>query len=62
MQCEVETILCETLACYDDGAIEEGNLAAFNLVLEMFHHAVSHRRAVINQAPAELELPRMRAR
>jgi TRAP transporter TAXI family solute receptor len=60
MQCEVETILCETLACYDDGAIEEGNLAAFNLVLEMFHHAVSHRRAVIDQAPTEL--PRMRAR
>jgi TRAP transporter TAXI family solute receptor len=60
MQCEVETILRETLDCYDDGAIEEGNLAAFTLVLELFHHAVSHRRAVLGEAPTEL--PRMRAR
>ena len=60
MQCEVETILSETLACYDDGAIEEGNLTAFGLVLEQFHHAVYHRRAVIGEAPTEL--PRMRAR
>jgi len=60
MQCEVETILSETLACYDDGAIEEGNLAAFGLVLEQFNHAVHHRRAVIGEAPTEL--PRLRAR
>ncbi len=60
MQCEVETILCETLGCYDDGAIEEGNLAAFGLVLEQFHHAVHHRRAVISETATEL--PRLRAR
>jgi TRAP transporter TAXI family solute receptor len=60
MQGEVEIILCETLGCYDDGAIEEGNLAAFALVLEQFHHAVHHRRAVISETATEL--PRLRAR
>jgi TRAP transporter TAXI family solute receptor len=60
MQGEVEIILRETLGCYDDGAIEEGNLAAFGLVLEQFHHAVHHRRAVIGETATEL--PRLRAR
>jgi len=60
MQCEVEIILRETLGCYDDGAIDEGNLAAFGLVLEQFHHAVQHRRAVIGETATEL--PRLRAR
>ena len=60
MQREVDDILRETLECYDDGAIEEGDLSAFSLVLEQFHHAVADRRAVIDvTAP---DLPRMRAR
>jgi TRAP transporter TAXI family solute receptor len=60
MQREVDGILRETLECYDDGAIEEGDLSAFGLVLEQFHHAVVERRAAIDvTAP---DLPRMRAR
>src|SRR6202011_2701398 len=60
MQREVDGILRETLECYDDGAIEEGDLSAFSLVLEQFHHAGVDRRAAIGvNAP---DLPRMRAR
>src|SRR6266403_1774909 len=40
MQREVDAIIAETLECYDDGAIEEEELAAFGLVLELFDHAV----------------------
>jgi TRAP transporter TAXI family solute receptor len=60
MQREVDGILRETLECYDDGAIEEGDLSAFGLVLEQFHHAVVERRAAIDVTA--LDLPRMRAR
>ncbi len=59
MQNEVDGILRETLDSYDDGAIEEGDLSAFGLVLEQFHHAVADRRMAI--AAAEPELRRMRA-
>ena len=48
MQREVDDILRETLNSYDDGAIEEGNLSAFSLALEQFHHAVADRRAGMN--------------
>jgi hypothetical protein len=54
MQAEADGILRETLACYDDGAIEESDLAAYSLVLDQFHHAVSDRRAAINNAPVNL--------
>jgi TRAP transporter TAXI family solute receptor len=60
MQREADDILRETLICYDDGAIEEGDLSAFGLVLEQFHHAVSDRRSVIGAAAPDLQ--RMRAR
>ena len=43
-----DEILKETLTCYDDGAIEEGDLVAYNLVLEQFHHAVVDRRCLIS--------------
>jgi len=59
MQHEADGILRETLECYDDGAIEEGDLSAFGLVMEQFHHAVVDRRMAI--AAAEPDLPRMRA-
>ncbi|HEV7880996.1 TAXI family TRAP transporter solute-binding subunit [Bradyrhizobium sp.] len=59
MQHEVDGILRETLECYDDGAIEEGDLSAFGLVMEQFHHAVVDRRVAI--AAAAPDLPRMRA-
>jgi TRAP transporter TAXI family solute receptor len=60
MQCEVDDLLRETLECYDDGAIEEGDLAAFGLVLEQFHHAVVDRRTAIGLTAPDLQ--RMRAR
>src|SRR5437588_7252248 len=45
MQREVDTIIRETLESYDDGGIEEEDLSAFGLVLELFHHAVAERHA-----------------
>jgi TRAP transporter TAXI family solute receptor len=60
LQNEADDILRETLDCYDDGAIEEGDLAAYGLVLEQFHHAVVDRRAAISGTAADL--PRLRAR
>jgi TRAP transporter TAXI family solute receptor len=59
LQCEADDILRETLDCYDDGAIEEGELAAYALVLEQFHHAVVDRRTAIIESGANLT--RMRA-
>ena len=47
MQREVDDIICETLECYDDGAIEEEELAAFGLVLELFNHAAVERRVAL---------------
>jgi hypothetical protein len=51
LQREVDTIIRETLKCYDDGAIEEEELAAFGLVLELFNHAVMERRAMTEAGP-----------
>jgi TRAP transporter TAXI family solute receptor len=52
LQEEADEFLRETLECYDDGAIEEGDLSAYGLVLEQFHHAVADRRLVIAASPA----------
>jgi TRAP transporter TAXI family solute receptor len=60
MQHEVDATLRETLQSYDDGAIEEGDLSAFGLVLEQFHRAVIDRRMAIAAAEPDLS-PRMRA-
>jgi TRAP transporter TAXI family solute receptor len=60
MQREVDDTLRETLQSYDDGAIEEGDLSAFGLVLEQFHRAVIDRRMAIAAAEPDLP-PRMRA-
>jgi len=57
-QHEADELLRETLECYDDGAIEEGDLSAYGLVLEQFRHAMIDRRAAINAAAG---VPRMRA-
>jgi TRAP transporter TAXI family solute receptor len=57
MQREVDDILRETLNAYDDGAIEEGDLSAFNLAFERFHHAVLERHAVLdNTTPDQMRL------
>jgi TRAP transporter TAXI family solute receptor len=61
MQNEVDDVLRETLDCYDDGAIEEGDLAAISLVLDQFNHAVADRRAAIGLASPGIEPARMRA-
>jgi TRAP transporter TAXI family solute receptor len=58
MQSEADGILREALDCYDDGAIEEGDLSAIGLALEQFHHAVADRRVTIGSAP---DLMRRRA-
>jgi TRAP transporter TAXI family solute receptor len=47
MQCDADEILRETLAYHDDGAIEDADLTAFNLVLIQFHEAIANRRAAI---------------
>ena len=52
MQHEVDGILREILHSYDDGAIEEGDLSAFSLVFEQFHHAVADRHVVLERADA----------
>ncbi|WP_291867358.1 TAXI family TRAP transporter solute-binding subunit [Bradyrhizobium sp.] len=53
MQREVDGMLRESLDCYDDGAIEEGDLAAIGLVLDQFHHAVADRRIAMGLAAPE---------
>ena len=53
-QREVDSIIAETLKCYDDGAIEQDDLAVFGLVLELFDHAIAERRATL-QSPANQE-------
>jgi TRAP transporter TAXI family solute receptor len=47
MQSEVDNIIRDTLNAFDDGAIEEGDLSAFNLALEQFHRAVAHRHEAL---------------
>jgi TRAP transporter TAXI family solute receptor len=61
LQSEADRLLRETLNCYDDGAIEEGDLAAIGLVLDQFNHAVADRRAAIGPASEGAEPARMRA-
>jgi len=56
---EADGILREALNCYDDGAIEEGDLSAIGLALEQFHHAAADRRITIGATAADL--PRRRA-
>ena len=51
MQREVDAITRQTLKCYDDGAIEEEELAAFGLVLELFNHSMVERRAALQTGP-----------
>ena len=59
MQGEADGILREALDCYDDGAIEEGDLSVIGLALEQFHHVVADRRVSIGVSAADL--PRRRA-
>jgi TRAP transporter TAXI family solute receptor len=60
MQRDVDAIIRETLDCHEDGAIDEEDLAAFGLVLELFDHAVADRRAALEAG--QPEPTRLRAR
>src|SRR5262245_2479431 len=59
MQNQADEVLREALDCFEDGAIEEGDLSAIGIALEQFHRAMVDRRmALVAEAP---DLPRMRA-
>lgn len=53
MQHEVDRILREILHSYDDGALEEGDLSAFSLVFEQFHHAITERHLALESTEAD---------
>jgi TRAP transporter TAXI family solute receptor len=61
LQAEGDEILRETLQCFEHGAIEEGALIAFNIVLEQFHNAVADRRALLTNLPQQLRTAQLRA-
>jgi TRAP-type uncharacterized transport system substrate-binding protein len=50
---EVDAIIAETLKCYDDGTIEQEDMVAFGLVLELFDHAVAERCAALQNGSAD---------
>jgi TRAP transporter TAXI family solute receptor len=54
-QREVDAIIEQTLKCYEDGVIEQEDLAAFGLALELFDHAVAERRATLQSGPTDQE-------
>jgi TRAP transporter TAXI family solute receptor len=55
LQSEADDILRDTLHAFDHGAIDEGSLTAFNIVLDQFHTAVADRRAQLISMPQNLQ-------
>jgi TRAP transporter TAXI family solute receptor len=55
LQAEADDILRSTLACFEDGAIEDGALTAFNIALEQFHNAVADRKLIMMSLPQNLQ-------
>lgn len=55
MQTEADDILRDTLHCFENGAIEEGALTAFNIALDQFHNAVADRKALLMSIPQSLQ-------
>ncbi len=53
MQHEVDRILRNILHTYDDGALDEGDLSAFGLVFEQFHHAITERHLALESTETE---------
>ena len=47
MESEVDDIVRDTLIFHEDGAIEDGQLAAFNLVLDQFRFVAAERRRAL---------------
>lgn len=57
LQAEADDILKDTLHCYEDGAIDDGSLTAFNMALEQFHTAVADRRSMLTTQPPRAPVP-----
>jgi len=55
LQSEADDILRNTLRSFEQGAVPEGALTSFNIALEQFHHAVADRRALLINAPQNLQ-------
>jgi TRAP transporter TAXI family solute receptor len=55
MQAEADQILRDTLRGFEQGAMDEGALAAFNIALEQFHNAVADRKALLASMPQNLQ-------
>jgi TRAP transporter TAXI family solute receptor len=55
MQAEADQILRDTLRCFEQGAMDEGALTAFNIALEQFHNAVADRKALLASMPQNLQ-------
>jgi TRAP-type uncharacterized transport system substrate-binding protein len=49
MESEVDDIVQDTLMFYEDGAIEEGQLAAFNLALGQFRYVAAEQRRILER-------------
>lgn len=58
MQAEADTIMRDTLHCFEDGAITEGSLTAFSIALEQFHNAVADRKSLLLDMPDRPARPR----
>jgi hypothetical protein len=50
MQKEADDILRDTLNCFEDGAVAEDTLSAFNIALDQFHNAVTDRKAWLSDS------------
>jgi TRAP transporter TAXI family solute receptor len=55
MQTEADDILRDTMHCFDDGAIDEGALTAFSIVLDQFHNAIADRKALLDDMRQNLQ-------
>lgn len=58
LQIEADGIMSDTLTCFEQGAIEEGTLTAFNIALEQFHNAVADRKLLLMSMPQTQAPPR----
>jgi len=57
MQAEADEILRDTLTCFEQGAIEQGALTAFNIAIEQFHYAVADRKTFLNETAQMVQSP-----
>ena len=52
LQKEADDILRDTLNCFEDGAVEEDTLSAFNIALDQFHNSVEDRKTWLAESPS----------